>query len=332
MKSKRTQRKWTFLLSAVVVLAVTGCGMYPSKPGHWPHNVWGTILHGISDLMDFFARHLGNNYGIAILIMTIIVRLIILPLFIRQLRYQRVMMELQPQIQKIRSKYKGDNQKIQEETMKLYQETGANPLAGCFPMLIQLPFLYAFYGAILGNPNMRESTFLGIFRLGQHDPYYVLPILAGLSTLLSSWLTMRNQPAQQRAMLFVMPVMIFFIGARLPGGLVLYWIYTNLITAIQTYFFITRPTAKGTLAPAGASATASAPARSAGEKRGSAKVSTSPKGSNRTTTAKANRSEKDMSKADSASGSKSEKRKSSAPKQVDQQDQSSSRSDTETVD
>lgn len=303
--------------------------MYPSKPGHWPHNVWGTILHGISDLMDFFARHLGNNYGIAILIMTVIVRLIILPLFIRQLRYQRVMMELQPQIQKIRSKYKGDNQKIQEETMKLYQETGANPLAGCFPMLIQLPFLYAFYGAILGNPNMRESTFLGIFRLGQHDPYYVLPILAGLSTLLSSWLTMRNQPAQQRAMLFVMPVMIFFIGARLPGGLVLYWIYTNLITAIQTYFFITRPTAKGNLATAGTTAEVAAPVKA---NQRSTKVSTGSRASGRGSSAKASGDRKDKSKPVSASGGKSEKRKSSAPKQADQQDDSTARSDTETVD
>ncbi|GMA63683.1 membrane protein insertase YidC [Alicyclobacillus fastidiosus] len=240
MESKRTKRRWTFALSAFVVMALTGCGMYPSKPGQWPNNVWGTVLKAISGVIDFFAKHLGDSYGLSILIVTIIVRLIILPLFIRQMRYQKVMMELQPEMQKIRSKYKGDNQKIQQETMKLYQERGTNPAAGCLPTLIQLPVLYALYGAIMGNYGLHHNVFLGIWQLGDKDPHFVLPVIAALSTFLSSWLTMRNQPAQQRAILFIMPVFIFIIGIRLPAGLVLYWIYTNLFTALQTYVFMTR--------------------------------------------------------------------------------------------
>lgn len=214
--------------------------MYPSKPGQWPNNVWGTVLKAISDVIDFFAKHLGDSYGLAILIVTVIVRLIILPLFIRQMRYQKVMMELQPEMQKIRSKYKGDNQKIQQETMKLYQERGTNPAAGCLPTVIQLPVLYALYGAIMGNYGLHHNVFLGIWQLGAKDPHFVLPVIAALSTFLSSWLTMRNQPAQQRAILFIMPVFIFIIGIRLPAGLVLYWIYTNLFTALQTYVFMNR--------------------------------------------------------------------------------------------
>lgn len=217
--------------------------MYPSKPGDWPPNVWGTVLHYVSDGIDFFARLFGNNYGLAILIVTIIVRLIILPLFIRQLRYQRMMMELQPEIKKIRAKNKGDNQKIQQETMKLYQEAGTNPAAGCLPTVIQLPVLYALYGAIMGNYGLHHSTFLGIFPLGQHDPHYILPVVAGITTFVSSWLTMKNSPQQQRSILFIMPLFIIFIGARLPSGLVLYWVYTNLFTALQTYVFLSRPNA-----------------------------------------------------------------------------------------
>ncbi len=224
------------------MVALTGCGLYPTKPGEWPKNAWGSILHGISDLMDYFAHLFGNDYGISILFMAILVRLVVLPLFLRQIRFQRAMVKLQPEIQKIRTKYKFDNQKMQEELMKLYQEAGMNPLAGCFPMLIQLPFLWAFYGAIIGNVGMRQSTFLGIFPLGHWDTHYILPVLAALSTLLSSWLSMQSQPVQQKSMLFVYPVMIFFFAFRLPGGLVLYWIYTNLLVAVQVYLFITLPT------------------------------------------------------------------------------------------
>lgn len=243
MELKRTRRRWTWVLSAFLVFALTGCGMYPSKPGDWPSNFWGTVLHSVSEVIDFFAHHLGDSYGLAILIVTVIVRLIILPLFIRQLRYQRVMMELQPEMQKIRAKHKGDNQKIQQETMKLYQEAGTNPAAGCLPTLIQLPVLYALYGAIMGNSGLHHSTFLKIFPLGQHDPHYILPVVAGITTFVSSWLTMKNSPQQQKAILYIMPLFIIFIGARLPSGLVLYWVYTNLFTALQTYIFLTRPSA-----------------------------------------------------------------------------------------
>ena len=238
---QKASRRWTIALSLAAVVALTGCGLYPTKPGEWPKNVWGSILHGISDLMDYFAHLFGNDYGISILLMAILVRLVVLPLFLRQIRFQRAMVKLQPEIQKIRTKYKFDNQKMQEELMKLYQEAGMNPLAGCFPMLIQLPFLWAFYGAIVGNVGMRQSTFLGIFPLGHWDTHYILPVLAALSTLLSSWLSMQSQPVQQKSMLFVYPLMIFFFAFRLPGGLVLYWIYTNLLVALQVYLFITLP-------------------------------------------------------------------------------------------
>lgn len=303
LESKRTQRKWTFILSAVVVVALTGCGMYPTKAGAWPHNVWGSVLHGISNLLDFLARHLGNSYGIAILIMTLLVRLIILPLFIRQLRYQRVMMEMQPQIQRIRSKYKGDNQKIQEETMKLYAEAGTNPIMGCLPMLIQLPVLWALYGSILGNTHVRQGTFLWFFPLGQPQTFsvahFILTVIAALSTFLSSWLTMKNQPTQQRAILFIMPLFIIFIGLRMPGALVLYWIYTNLITALQTYWFLTRPRAAESAKIAQGQAAAKVPSKPASQSRASTSAS------NKTS------SKKVSSTSAGSSGSSSTKKKAS---------------------
>lgn len=322
MKSKRTQRRWTFILSAVVVVALTGCSMYPTKAGDWPHNAWGSVLHWISDFLDFVARHIGNSYGFAIFILVLLVRLIILPLFIRQLRYQRVMMEMQPQIQKIRSKYKGDNQKIQQETMKLYSEAGTNPVMGCLPTLIQLPVLWALYGAIYGNADLPHSTFLGIFSLGRTQGFSVvhliLPVIAGLTTFLSSWLTMRNQPTQQRAILFVMPLVIIFMGVRFPGALVLYWIYTNLITAAQTYLFLTRPMAKEKAAKA-ASASLT-PAKSSRENGSSSKGKSSGAPSKKTSSTKSQLSQssqpssKTSSKRPSGSGSAKTSSKKSKPK------------------
>jgi YidC/Oxa1 family membrane protein insertase len=233
-EQKKRSSRWLWALSAVALLSVTGCGLYPSKPGVWPVGPWGDILKFVSSILDFFARYTGS-YGIALLIVTFLVRLIIFPLMIRQLRSMRRMQELQPQLQKIRSENKGDNKKIQEETMKLYQSSGINPMGGCFPLLLQLPIIYALYGAIYGDKGLHESTFLGIFHLGQPDHTYILPILAGLTQLLSTWLTMRNQPQQQKAMLFISPIMVLIIAVRFPSGLALYWIYTNVFTALQTW-------------------------------------------------------------------------------------------------
>ncbi|MDP9727902.1 YidC/Oxa1 family membrane protein insertase [Alicyclobacillus tolerans] len=230
---KPRKSRWLWALSAVALLSVTGCGLYPAKPGDWPHNAWGDILKFVSSVLDFFAKHAGG-YGISLLIVTFIVRLIIFPLMINQLRSMRKMQELQPQMQKIRSQFKGDNKRIQEETMKLYQTAGVNPLGGCFPLLLQLPIIYALYGAIYGSRQLHEAVFLGV-HLGQPDPNYIFPILAALTQLLSTWLTMRGQPTQQKAMLFVTPIMVLFIGLRLPSGLALYWIYTNIFTSIQTW-------------------------------------------------------------------------------------------------
>lgn len=240
----KTGRRYLWALSAVALISLTGCGMYPSKPGEWPHGPWGQLLQFVSSVIDFFARHIGNSYGLSLLIVTILVRLLILPLMVKQIRTSKMMQSLQPEMQKVRAKYKGDNRKIQEETMKLYNSVGVNPMAGCLPTVIQLPILYALYGAIDGNVALHKSTFLGIFNLGHQDHTFILPILAALSTFLSTKVMMTGQDQQQKMMVYIMPVMILLIGYRLPCGLALYWVYSNLFTAIQTYFIRVRPQAR----------------------------------------------------------------------------------------
>lgn len=238
---RNSKSKWLWAIALTTMMSLSGCSMYPSKPGAWPGGFWGSILHSVSNLIDFFAKLVGNDYGLALLIVTILVRLLILPFMVKQLRYTKAIQDLQPEMSRIKAQYKGDNKKIQEETMKLYQRTGVNPMSGCFPTLIQLPVLYALFGAIEGNVALSHSTFLGIFHLGQPDHTYILPLLSALTTYLSSKMTMPGNDSQQKIMLIMMPIFIFFISTRFPAGLALYWTYGNIFVAIQTYFFRVRP-------------------------------------------------------------------------------------------
>lgn len=233
--------KWMWAVAVVAVFSLTGCGMYPSKPNDWPGGIWGQILKFVSSVIDYFAHHMGNNYGLALLVVTVLVRLLILPLMIKQIRNSKMMQQLQPQVAQIREKHKGDNRKIQEETMKLWQSHGFNPMAGCLPMVIQLPVLYALFGAIQGNYALHHSTFMWIWNLGQPDKYYILPILAAVTTFLSSKVMMTGNDQQTKMMLYIMPVTVLLIGSHFAAGLALYWIYSNLFTTVQTYFIRVRP-------------------------------------------------------------------------------------------
>ncbi|WP_026962692.1 YidC/Oxa1 family membrane protein insertase [Alicyclobacillus herbarius] len=251
-QTSHRNRKWLWLTSGLLLMFVSGCGMYPSAPGKWPQGAWGDVLKFVSHLLDVFAQALGGDYGLALLVLTVLVRLLIMPFFIKQIRYSKAMQQMQPEMARIRDKYRNDPQKMQQEMQKLWQEAGVNPMAGCFPMLLQLPVLYALFGAIEGNVHMAQSTFLGIFQLGQPDHYYILPFVAALTTFLSSRVMMIGQDMQQKWMLFVMPVFIFIMATRFASGLALYWVYTNLFTAAQAYFIRVRPGEKAQTAVAAA--------------------------------------------------------------------------------
>ncbi len=246
-EKRKSPNLWLWAISGIAVLSLSGCEMYPPKPGQWPSGIWGDLLKFVSSVITFVAHVFGNNYGISLIIVTILVRLVVLPLMVRQIRYQKMMQQMQPRIAKIREQHRGDSQKINEETMKLWQEHGINPAAGCLPMVIQLPILYALFGAIRGNTDLNSYTFLWIFNLGRPDHFYILPVLAAVTTFLSSRVMMVGQDTQNtqsRMMLFIMPIMVLVLGIRFPSGLALYWIVSNLFTAAQTYFIRVRPDAK----------------------------------------------------------------------------------------
>lgn len=221
-----------------IIVALTGCapelGEYepidPDNAGFW--NKYFVLP--LVKALDWFKDVLGN-YGLSILAVTIIIRVVVLPLTIKQMKSQKAMQELQPELTKLREKYKKNQQKLQEETMKLFQKHDVNPLSGCFPILIQMPVLIAFYQAIIYNPHIAESSFLWV-QLGQPDSTYLLPILAALTTYFQSLLMGTANNPQTRAFMWIMPIMIFVISINFPAALPLYWVYGNLFGMVQYYF------------------------------------------------------------------------------------------------
>lgn len=221
-----------------IIVALSGCApkpgdhqaIDPEKAGIWDKY----FVLPLVNVLDWFKDSLGN-YGLSILVVTIIIRLIVLPLTVKQMKSTRAMQELQPELTKLREKYKDNQQKLQEETMKLFQKNNVNPLSGCLPILIQMPVLIAFYQAIIYNPHIAESSFLWV-QLGEPDGTYLLPILAGVTTYLQSLLMGTGNNPQARVFLWIMPIMIFVISINFPAALPLYWVYGNLFGMLQYYF------------------------------------------------------------------------------------------------
>lgn len=176
------------------------------------------------------------SYGVAIILMTAIIRLILLPLNIKQTKSSIVMSELQPETKKIQEKYKNDPQKAQQEVMKLYKEKGANPLSGCLPMLVQWPIFIALYYVFNNLSGISGVHFLWISDLGKRD--IVLAVLSGLTTYYSGSLMMPSgdsaQAKQSATMNISMSIFMIFISWSLKSALVLYWVVNNLIQIIQT--------------------------------------------------------------------------------------------------
>lgn len=224
-----------------LVLVLSACSTDPvtsSSTGFWDHYIIWNFVRAIKALSHFF----GNSYGWGIVIFTIIVRIIILPLMFYQMKSSRKTMDLQPQLKALQAKYPDRDQDsmraMQEEQRKLYAEAGVNPVAGCLPLLVQMPVLIALYQAIFRAQELKTGSFLWM-QLGDKDPYFILPILAAFFTFATSKLTTMSQPdtgqkGMMAAMTYGMPLMIFVTALSVPSALSLYWVITNAFSVGQT--------------------------------------------------------------------------------------------------
>jgi YidC/Oxa1 family membrane protein insertase len=189
------------------------------------------------------------NYGLAIIVLTILVRICTAPLMAKQMRSAERMRALQPRMKELQEKYKDDRQKQSEATMKLYREEKVNPVAGCLPLLLQFPVLIGLFYALRSSIGLRHAPFaLWINDLSQPATLFVLPgldfpirllpLVMGASMFVQQKMTPTTgmDPTQARMMLIMMPAMMLFISYTFPSGLVLYWTVSNLLGIAQQYW------------------------------------------------------------------------------------------------
>jgi YidC/Oxa1 family membrane protein insertase len=205
----------------------------------------------------------GQSYWFSIVLLTIMVRILLIPLTVKQVRSTRVMQELQPELKKLQAKYKNDKQKLQEELMKLYRERGFNPMAGCWPLAAQLPFFWALYRVIYsrnigGKPNiLLDKTFFGVpleqrwsalhgwgDKLGSAAGLTIIGLIIAMAvtTYVSQRQLMARQSAetnpQQQMLLRIMPLMFVVFAINVPLAVVIYWVTTNLWSMGQQWVLL----------------------------------------------------------------------------------------------
>jgi len=204
--------------------------------------LWHGLVSAMATVMLFFSARTGS-YGLGIILLTILIRGLLFPLYRAQLQSMKRMQQMQPELQRLQERHKDDRQRLAEEQMRLYREQKVNPMATCLPMLLQLPLLYALYNMLErfnfhGHPPLAPN-FLWLPDLGKKDPYLVLPILGGLSTYWQTKISMALQPGtgqqQMQMMTYLMPLVMFYVFWRLPSGLAVYWVVANVITIVQQY-------------------------------------------------------------------------------------------------
>lgn len=208
-------------------------------------NLFSPIVGILGEILKYFHFQLGLEWWLAIVLLTVVIRTLLFPLTVRQVKSMRAMQELRPEMEKIRNKYRDDRQRQQQEQMKLFQQRKVNPLGGCLPILIQMPiFIGIFYvirkfGGAFGTeatqPTFNTGGVLWFQNLSAMDPYLVLPVLSAVTMLLSMEITNKSMEPQQRWLMRLLPIGITVFLWRFPSGLFVYWITSNLVTLVQNY-------------------------------------------------------------------------------------------------
>lgn len=184
-----------------------------------------------------------HSYGFSIILLTLAVRIVLLPLTIKQTRAQIDLQKIQPKVKALQKKHKDDKEKLNKELMKLYSENKVNPFGGCLPLIVQLPIFWALFRMLLSNEALSKEGFLFIPKLGAAPgdiglvvsgwPYLLLMVLLAVSTYIPS--KMLTSDKQQSTTMLLMSAVMLFIAWNLPAGVLIYWFVTNLLTIVQQY-------------------------------------------------------------------------------------------------
>jgi YidC/Oxa1 family membrane protein insertase len=212
-------------------------------------NLFQPIVSVLGVVLLYFHQTLGAPWWLAIVMLTVIVRSLLFPLTVKQVRSMRAMQDLKPHMDRVRAQFKDNPQRQREEMAKVYQEQGVNPLGGCLPILVQMPiFIGIFYvirqfgGYSLGGrtveaqyPSFHEGGILWFQNLSNSDPTYLLPIISAVTMLAATEITAKNIDPQQRWLMRLLPIGFTIFLLSFPAGLFVYWITSNLVTLGQNF-------------------------------------------------------------------------------------------------
>jgi len=196
-----------------------------------------------------WANKVTRNYGIDIILLTILIKIIFYPLSVKSYKSMKEMQKLQPMIQKLKEKYKDDKQKLNAEMMDIYKKKGVNPMGGCLPMVIQIPVFFALYKALSGAIELRHAPFMlwmndlsapedlfAFHVMGYELPIRILPLVMGITQVIQQKMTPTSVDPMQEKMMLFMPIFFTFLFWGFPAGLVLYWLVNNVISIAQQYY------------------------------------------------------------------------------------------------
>ena len=209
-------------------------------------NIFKPLVDLLQNVVAFFYSLTSScgfqSYGLAIILLTISIKMVLYPLTVKQIKSMKAMQELQPKMKALQEKYRGNPQLLNQEMAKLYQAEGVNPAAGCLPLLAQMPILMGMFYALRDFAYQGEPSFLWLPSLSDPDPYYILPLLSAATTFYQQKQTSQDMGAsgmaatQMKVMMFTMPLFIGYISLSFASGLVLYWVTMNFVQIAQQWF------------------------------------------------------------------------------------------------
>ena len=205
------------------------------------------VTHPMQEALTFFylmTQKAGYpSYGLAIILLTVAIKLLMYPLTVKQVKSMKAVQEMQPKVKALQEKYKDNKERLQTEIASLYKENKVNPLSGCLPLIVQMPILMWIFFAIKEYTYQGPTGFLWIANLQQgtsltdpSDPYFIIPLLCALTTYVQQKQTTTEMTQQNKMMLIFMPVFIGYITITFPAGLGIYWVVSNLVQIAQQWF------------------------------------------------------------------------------------------------
>jgi YidC/Oxa1 family membrane protein insertase len=204
--------------------------------GWFIYGSW-TIVKSVAKPIFYVLRFIHDyvgNYGVTIILLTCMIKILFVPLQYKSYKSMKMMRVIQPKIKEVQEKYKGDRDRLNKELMKLYRDQKVNPLGGFLPMFLQMPVFISLFNVLYMTIDLRQAPFmLWVTDLSQQDPFYVLPVLMGVTMFIQQKITPNTMDPTQAKIMLVLPIGMTFLFINFPAGLVLYWLTNNTLTITQ---------------------------------------------------------------------------------------------------